>query len=159
MACSVAAVGEGTQAVLAPAIGCWILALTMAAISPGMVHMPLPIWAQPRSPQARPVSTLEFSYAPSQAAALISVFGITGPASMSVWISSPVRSRKPVLMNTTRSRARAMHSLSPSDVRRSSSMIPILRVRCTRPRASSTRLNSSQARATSSGPCILGLTM
>ena len=36
---------------------------------------------------------------------------IIGPASIEVWISSPVRSRKPVLMKTTRSLAARMHSL------------------------------------------------
>ena len=34
----------------------------------------------------------------------MSFLRIIGPASIEVWISSPVRSRKPVLMNTTRSR-------------------------------------------------------
>ena len=38
----------------------------------------------------------------SSARTVISVFGITGPASIEVWISSPVRSRKPVLMKITR---------------------------------------------------------
>ena len=50
---------------------------------------------------------------------------IIGPASIEVWISSPVRSRKPVLMNTTRSLAARMHSLRLTVVRRSSSMMPI----------------------------------
>ena len=51
-----------------------------------------------------------------------------GPASIEVWISSPVRSRKPVLMKTTRSRAARMHALRLTVVRRSSSMMPILSV-------------------------------
>src|SRR3954466_7890950 len=51
-----------------------------------------------------------------------------GPASIDVWISSPVRSRKPVLMNTTRSAAARMAALRLVVVRRSSSMMPILRV-------------------------------
>ena len=51
-----------------------------------------------------------------------------GPASMLVWISSPVRSRKPVLMKMMRSRAARMHSLRLTVVRRSSSMMPILSV-------------------------------
>ena len=55
---------------------------------------------------------------------------IIGPASIEVWISSPVRSRKPVLMNTTRSLAARMHSLRLTVVRRSSSMMPILMVLC-----------------------------
>ena len=53
----------------------------------------------------------------------------TGPAWKSVWISSPVRSRKPVLTKITRSAAAAMQASRLSDVRFSSSMIPILRVR------------------------------
>ncbi len=83
----------------------------------------------------------------------------TAPASIEVWISSPVRSRKPVLMNTTRSLAAAMQALRLTVVRRSSSMMPILSVARLRPSASSTRANSVSAQATSSGPCILGFTM
>ena len=59
---------------------------------------------------------------------LISFFGIIAPASMLVWISSPVRSRKPVLMKITRSRAAWMQPLRLTVVRRSSSMMPILTV-------------------------------
>ena len=58
---------------------------------------------------------------------------------MLVWISSPVRSKKPVLMNTTRSFAARMHSFRLTVVRRSSSMMPILRVFRLSPRASSIR--------------------
>ena len=94
-----------------------------------------------------------------QAACFISAFGITGPAAIAVWISSPVRSRKPVLMKTTRSRAARMLSLRFSVVRRSSSMIPTLSVFRRMPSAASTRAKSSTAKATSSGPCIFGLTM
>ena len=68
--------------------------------------------------------------------------GPSAPASMEVWISSPVRSRKPVLMKTTRSLAARMQALRLTVVRRSSSMMPILRVLRGRPRASSTRPNS-----------------
>ncbi len=82
----------------------------------------------------------------------------TGPACMEVWISSPVRSRKPVLMKATRSRAASMHALRLTVVRRSSSMMPTLMVSRGSPRISSTRVNSSTAKATSSGPCIFGLT-
>ena len=82
----------------------------------------------------------------------------TGPACMEVWISSPVRSRKPVLMKATRSRAAWMQALRFTEVRRSSSMMPTLMVSLGRPRTSSTRVNSSTAKATSSGPCIFGLT-
>ena len=58
----------------------------------------------------------------------MSALGTIGPASMLVWISSPVRSRKPVLMKMTRSFAGRMHSFRLTVVRRSSSMMPILRV-------------------------------
>ncbi len=84
---------------------------------------------------------------------------IIGPASIEVWISSPVRSRKPVLMKTTRSFAARMHSLRLTVVRRSSSMMPIFSVFGAMPSAASTRLNSSTVKATSSGPCIFGLTI
>ena len=68
---------------------------------------------------------------------------IIGPASIEVWISSPVRSRKPVLMKTTRSRAARMHSLRLTVVRRSSSMMPILIVFGAMPSIVSTRPKSS----------------
>ena len=83
----------------------------------------------------------------------------TGPATKSVWISSPVRSRKPVLTKITRSCGAAMQASRVSDVRFSSSMIPILSVVGSSPSASSTAANSSTVSATSSGPCCLGLTM
>ena len=89
----------------------------------------------------------------------MSAFGSIGPASMSVWISSPVRSRKPVLMKITRSFAARMHSFRLTVVRRSSSMMPIFTVFGGSPRASSTREKSSPVKATSSGPWSLGLTM
>jgi hypothetical protein len=54
----VAAVGLGTQAVLAPALGWAIFCSSMAAIRSGMAHMPLPICALPRRPHSRPTSTL-----------------------------------------------------------------------------------------------------
>ncbi len=81
-----------------------------------------------------------------------------GPASIEVWISSPVRSRNPVLMKQTRARAARMHSLRLTVVRRSSSMMPILTVFGGRPSTASTRSKISVVNATSSGPCILGLT-
>ena len=81
-----------------------------------------------------------------------------GPASIEVWISSPVRSRKPVLMKATRSRASLMQAFRLSVVRRSSSMIPTLIVSGGRPSTSSTLVNSSTVNATSSGPCIFGFT-
>ena len=88
----------------------------------------------------------------------MSFFRTTGPASMEVWISSPVRSRKPVLMKATRSRAAPMQALRFSVVRRSSSMIPTLMVSGGIPSTCSTRENSSTVNATSSGPCIFGFT-
>ena len=51
-----------------------------------------------------------------------------------------------------------MQALRLSVVRRSSSMIPTLMVSGGRPSSSSTRPNSSTAKATSSGPCIFGFT-
>ena len=84
---------------------------------------------------------------------------IIGPASMAVCISSPVRSRKPVLMKATRDEAAAMQAFRLTDVRRSSSMMPSLTVESARPSSCSTRPNSSAAKATSAGPCIFGLTM
>jgi hypothetical protein len=83
---------------------------------------------------------------------------IIGPASMAVCISSPVRSRKPVLMKATRLAAAAMQAFRLTEVRRSSSMMPSFTV-LGRPSSCSTRPNSSLAKATSAGPCILGLTM
>ena len=59
-----------------------------------------------------------------QSLRLMKSLRLTGPASIEVWISSPVRSRKPVLMKTTRCFAARMHSLRLTLVRRSSSMIP-----------------------------------
>ena len=82
-----------------------------------------------------------------------------GPACMAVCISSPVRSRKPVLMNATRLAAAAIQAFKFTLVRRSSSMMPSLTVLSLRPKTFSTRPNNSQANATSVGPCILGLTM
>ena len=79
------------------------------------------------------------------------------PARIDVWISSPVRSRKPVLMKTMRSRAARMHSRRFRLVRRSSSITPTLRVLRARPSTSSTRSNSSQVKAVSSAPCHLRL--
>ena len=64
----------------------------------------------------------------SRSSAFMSPLRIIGPASIEVWISSPVRSRKPVLMKKMRSLAARMHSFRFSVVRRSSSMMPILSV-------------------------------
>ncbi len=82
----------------------------------------------------------------------------TGPAAKQVWISSPVRSRKPVLTKMTRSAAAPMQADRLTVVRFSSSMMPIFSVSASRPRASSIAANSSTVSATSSGPCCLGLT-
>ena len=63
-------------------------------------------------------------------------------------------------MKTTRSLRGADAVLEVDLVRRSSSMMPDLdRVRRAGRAASSTRPKSSSAKATSSGPCIFGLTM
>ena len=58
---AVAAVGDGTQAVLAPASGCPIFIFSISAIRSGMAHIPFPIWAWPGRPQARPTSTFQSS--------------------------------------------------------------------------------------------------
>ena len=71
----------------------------------------------------------------STTASRISGLRTIGPASIEVWISSPVRSRNPVLMNAMRSRAACTHALRLAEVRRSSSMIPSLMVRAGRPRS------------------------
>ncbi len=105
------------------------------------------------------MSTFQSSYAPIHFCFFISALRTIAPASMEVWISSPVRSRKPVLMNTTRSTASLMQAARLTVVRRSSSMMPTLSVFSGSPRTCSTRPNSSVVKATSSGPCCLGLTM
>ena len=131
----------------------------MSAIRSGAAHMPLPIWARPRRPQARPISTFWSSYALIHTAFFISPLRTMGPTSIEVWISSPVRSKKPVLMNTTRSLAAWMQAARFALVRRSSSMMPILSVLRGRASNSSVRANNSLAKATSSGPCSFGLTI
>ncbi|SHZ59297.1 Uncharacterised protein [Mycobacteroides abscessus subsp. abscessus] len=151
--------GDGTHAVVAPARGCAIFCATMSAIRSGMAHMPLPICALPANPAPSPVSTLWSSYARIHGCDFMTALRHIGPASMEVWISSPVRSRNPVLMKTTRSEAALMAAFRLTVVRRSSSMMPTLRVACGNPSTSSTRPNSSAVKATSSGPCILGFTM
>ncbi len=85
-------------------------------------------------------------------------FRLKAPASIEVWISSPVRSRKPVLTKQTRAFAARMHSLRFTEVRRSSSMIPSFTVWRGRPSTSSTCPKTASAKVTSSGPCILGFT-
>ena len=82
-----------------------------------------------------------------------------GPASMEVWISSPVRSRNPVLIKASLDLASRMHSLRLMLVRRSSSIIPILIVLRGSCSICSTSLKTSFASLTSSGPCIFGLTI
>ena len=82
-----------------------------------------------------------------------------GPASMLVWISSPVLSRKPVFIKITLSLAARMHSFRLIVVLLSSSIIPILTVKGLIFNASSTAVKRSQVNWTSSGPCIFGFTM
>ncbi len=88
----------------------------------------------------------------------MSLLPIIGPAQKSLWISSPVRSRKPVLMKITRSRAASIQASRFNDVRFSSSMIPTLIVVGASPSTSSTPASIATVSATSSGPCCLGLT-
>ena len=66
---------------------------------------------------------------------------------------------KPVLMKMVRSFACAIQFLRFTDVRRSSSIIPIFKVFGGKPITCSARSNNSTAKATSSGPCIFGLTI
>ena len=68
------------------------------------------------------------SYSLIQRCDFMSSFRTNAPASMLVCSSSPERSRKPVLTNTSRSRAAAMQAARLTDVRRSSSITPILTV-------------------------------
>jgi hypothetical protein len=93
-----------------------------------------------------------------QGCAFMSFLRIIGPASIEVWISSPVRSRKPVLMNTMRSRALD----AGLEVDRGAALLvhdaDLDGVRG-RPSMSSTRPNSSQVKRDLVGPCIFGLTM
>mmetsp|Transcript_66366 Transcript_66366/g.191586 ORF Transcript_66366/g.191586 Transcript_66366/m.191586 type:complete len:207 (-) Transcript_66366:1214-1834(-) len=159
MLCNAAADGDGTQAVLAPAISSVILASSIAFMLSGFAHMPLPICALPWKPQKRPMSTFWSSYARIHFCCFISALRTTGPASMQVWISSPVRSKKPVLMKNTRSAATRMHSRRFTLVRRSSSMMPILTVLRRRPKNSSVRPNIFAVSSTSLDPCIFGFTM
>mmetsp|Transcript_22541 Transcript_22541/g.57465 ORF Transcript_22541/g.57465 Transcript_22541/m.57465 type:complete len:263 (+) Transcript_22541:673-1461(+) len=156
---SAAAEGEGTQAVLAPAMGSEILASSIAFMLSGLAHMPLPICPLPWNPEKRPTSTLESSYALIHGSFFMSALRTTGPAWKQVWISSPVRSRKPVLMKKTRALASLMHSRRLTLVRLSSSMIPILIVLRRRPKNSSAMPKRRLVSATSSGPCCFGFTM
>ena len=57
----IAAVGDGTQAVLAPAFGWPIFCSSMSCIRSGIAHMPLPICAWPDNPHSSPISTFQFS--------------------------------------------------------------------------------------------------
>ena len=84
---------------------------------------------------------------------------IIGPARIEVCISSPVRSRKPVLMNMMRSFTAQIVAARFALVRRSSSITPIFKVWRPRPSMSSTASNKSFAKVASSGPCILGFTI
>ncbi|MNI67270.1 hypothetical protein D3C73_1228920 [compost metagenome] len=56
-----AAVGDGTQAVEAPARGWLALVASISPMRSGAAHMPLPIWARPDRPAFRPMSTLRSS--------------------------------------------------------------------------------------------------
>ena len=62
-------------------------------------------------------------------------------------------------MNTTRLRAAWMQALRLAEVRRSSSMIPIFSVFAGSVSSRSVRAKIVSAKATSSGPCIFGLTI
>ena len=151
--------GDGTHAVFAPDSGWEIFAAIIAFISSGIAHIPFPICPLPTSPDSIPISTFWSSYAFIHGWFRISLFGNTGPASMLVCISSPVLSKNPVLINTILSLASYIHCFRLIVVLLSSSMIPIFNVFFSKPNASSIRPNNSTVAATSSGPCILGLTI
>ena len=125
----------------------------------GAGHMPLPICARPRRPQSKPANTLRRSYAPNHLAIFILPLRTMAPPYIPVCISSPVRSKNPVLIKATRAPAAAIAALILTLMRRSSSMIPNLTVFSGRPSNFSTRAKSSLANATSSALCIFGLTM
>ena len=82
-----------------------------------------------------------------------------GPASIDVWISSPVRSRKPVLMNTTRSLRRMDARF---EVRRGAPLlVHDADLDCVA-RETEQVFDAGKDHsvcATSSGPCIFGLTI
>ena len=104
-----------------------IFCSSISAIRSGGAHMPLPICALPGKPAGEPdVDVAVLVGLDPRRARFISSLRSTGPASIEVWISSPVRSRKPVLMKNTRDFAARMHALRLTVVRRSSSMMPIL---------------------------------
>jgi hypothetical protein len=90
-------------------------------------------------------------------ARFMSPLRLMAPASMLVWISSPVRSRKPVLMKIDPARAARMHSLRLTVVRRSSSMMPILRVLRRAPARPRRGRTVSPAKADLLGPVHLRL--
>jgi hypothetical protein len=104
-------------------------------------------------------STLRSSYVVSQVCDRWSPLGTTGPASKSVWISSPVRSEEAGVDEDDPVGRRAMQA---SEVRRG----PLLLVHdadLEGGRLQAERLlhaaNSSTDSDTSSGPCIFGFTM
>ena len=78
---------------------------------------------------------------------------------MLVWISSPVLSKKPVLIKITLSLATSIHSFKLTVVLLSSSIIPTFADKWGMFRAFSTAANKSHVSWTSSGPCIFGFTI
>ena len=89
----------------------------------------------------------------------MSPFFIIGPASIDVCISSPVLSKKPVLMKKTLLFNVLIHSFKFTDVLLSSSIIPHLIVFFSSFNTSSTLVNILSVKAVSSGPCIFGFTI
>ena len=82
-----------------------------------------------------------------------------GPASIDVCISSPVLSKNPVLIKATLDFAARIHSFKLALVLLSSSIIPNFTVLSGNDNIFSTYENISSVKATSSGPCIFGLTI
>jgi hypothetical protein len=118
-------VGLGTQAQLAPARGCSIFCSSIAAIASGIGPHALADLRIAAQSAFQPDIDVLVLVGRDPGLALDEILAAeNGPASIEVWISSPVRSRKPVLMKATRCFAARMHSLRLTEVRRSSSMMP-----------------------------------
>ena len=150
--------GDGTQAVLAPACGCADLLRE---------HVGHPVGRRPHAladlrPAGKPAGEADRDVAlligrdPGRSPSSRPC-GPSAPARIEVWISSPVRSRKPVLMNTMRSFTAWMQAARLAEVRRSSSITPTLIVWRARPSRSSTASNRSVGEGRFLGPVHLRL--
>ena len=146
---------------------CWrrpwggaIFCSSMSAIRSGMAHMPLPICAWPRRPQARPTATLCVLVGRDPRAGLhVALADHRAGLHRGVDLVAGAVEEAGVDEDDAVAAASAMQALRLTVVRRSSSMMPTLTVLARQAEQSSTRPNSSSVNATSSGPCIFGLTM